>query len=228
MGDVGMNLIRFISAILCVVFVGAVFCGCETAVTGDGETDDFSDLDNLVELFVTPVYAGERADKTGDTELLALFEKSLYPNSVIICDLYMNGTGLDFDYDIKHITDDNRADYTLVKNIENIETLKNNLKAVFSENRLDSSVYPVFFEGELPLFVENGGKLYYNRNTGGARAYSPDYAKAAVLSKSAERFTVELPMTALDDPNGTPFIYSIVKQNGMWVFDRNFWFDYEP
>lgn len=35
-----MNLIRFISAILCVVFVGAVFCGCETAVTGDGETDE--------------------------------------------------------------------------------------------------------------------------------------------------------------------------------------------
>ena len=187
-------------------------------------TENFTTLKQYF-IAIPPVRVNEPANKMSDTELISMLETKLYKNAN---DFYggwiCSSSGLDLDESITYDTGDSAMQYVLVKDIKNITELKAKCEGIFSINLLGKSVYPWLIEGDYPLFIENDGKLYYNKSTGAGAGYAPDFTRAKVTNKSADSFEIEVPMTTVDDEEGSIFVYKAVEQNGNWVLDSFYYF----
>ena len=167
----------------------------------------------------------ESAAEMSDTELISMLETKLYKNAN---DFYggwiCSSSGLDLDESITYDTGDSAMQYVLVKDIKNITELKAKCEGIFSLRLLEKSVYTWLIEGEYPLFIENDGKLYYNKSTGAGAGYASDFTRAKVANKSADSFEIEVPMATVDDEEGSIFVYKAIRQNGNWVLDSFYYF----
>lgn len=172
-------------------------------------------------LIVNSTQAGSSANTQSDQALIAILSENLYTNGMIVVGWINAGVGIEKD-EANTFTpaNSNTTSYVLVTNITSVKLLKANCEMVFSKRFLKSTIYPIILDGETPLFIENKGYLYFNTNTGGGSAYAPDFARAKVISKSENAFEVEVPITTIDNQNGNPFIYKVLKQDGNWVLDE--------
>jgi hypothetical protein len=193
-----------------------MFGGCEKTPADKTKTDK--------SLLFSPAKVEDSADKMDDTALVALLEDTLYANGMIIMNWIISGSGLDLDFEAVYETDNAALEYVLVKNIQNMEALKANCEAVFSKVFLSSHVYSFMTEGNSPIFAENDGKLYYNKNTGGGVGFVPDFSRATVTGKNADSFEVQTPIVTQEDADGKLFGFKAVRQNGNWVLDSYYFF----
>ena len=173
----------------------------------------------MTKLLITPAVADKDADVCDDVELISMLDKQLYPISSTAYDWIIN-VMVDIDFD-NSLEDEKYKDYRylLVTNLQNIDELKANLSAVFSESFLETYLYNYLFEAEYPLYIESDGQLYVYADVGGAQACLPDFTRADVSNKAKNSFDITVPITTVDDQVGVPFTYHIIKQNGYWVFD---------
>lgn len=161
------------------------------------------------------------ASTQNDQTLISILSEKLYANGMVVMGWINAGVGIEKDKTETFTPENSNAtSYVLVTNIPNIKLLKANCELVFSKRFLKSNIYPIIIDGETPLFIENKGKLYFNTNTGGGSAYAPDFARARVVSKSKNEFEIEVPITTIDNQNGEPFVYKVLKQDGNWVLDE--------
>lgn len=172
-------------------------------------------------LIINSTQAKSSANTQNDQTLISILSDNLYTNGMVVMGWINAGVGIEKD-ETKTFTPENSntTAYVLVTNITSVKMLKTNCEMVFSKRFLKSAIYPIILDGETPLFIENKGKLYFNTNTGGGSAYAPDFARAKVISKSENEFEVEVPITTIDNQNGIPFIYKVIKQDGNWVLDE--------
>ena len=203
-------------AVLFIFISISILSSCDT----HGKTDT-KDNDNLI----SPTYTEKTADQMDDSELINILQNNLYHNIRIIQDWICTGGTLQRESATTYDSGDNRADYQLISNIKDKSALEINIKSIFTDEYSEGKIYPLLFEGDLPLFVEVDGKLYNNANTGGALTYYPDFTRAKVTSKTADGFDVEVPITYIDDPEGKPYIYKIVLQDGKWLLANDYWFN---
>ena len=201
--------------LLAATLIALTLIGCEKS-----PAEEKPDIDDL--LIISPAKIDEPADKMEDTALISLFENTLYYNASKLRGWILGE--LDLDYDSVFETNDDRLEYVLVKNISDMAAFKANFEAVFSNALLSKAVYPWVIEGDTPLFVENDGKLYFNKNTGGGVGFAADFTRANVTAKSENAFEIGVPMITADDSEGEIFIYKIVQQNGKWVLDSHHYF----
>jgi len=213
--------------LITVIFIG-VFISCKPV---DISPEADNSKNNLAEswksdelLLFSPAKIGDPADNIDESVLVALLENTLYANGMIIVGWITSGTGLDLDNNSVYETENAVLEYVLVKNIQNMAALKTNCEAVFSKTFLSSHVYSFLTEGNLPLFVENDGKLYYNKNTGGGVGFAPDFSRATVTGKNADSFEIQVPMCTYDDPDGELFTFKAIQQNGNWVLNSCYYF----
>lgn len=172
-------------------------------------------------LIITSTHVESSANTQNDQTLISILSENLYTNGMVVMNWINAGVGIEKD-ETNTFTPENSSttSYVLVTNITSIKLLKANCEMVFSKRLLKSTIYPIILDGETPLFIENKGKLYFNTNTGGGSAYAPDFARAKIVSKSENEFEVEVPITTIDNQNGIPFIYKVIKQDGNWVLDE--------
>jgi len=200
-----------------ILLITLVACSDNTPTENDTPTDT-GDNSSTNPVDNNPPDNG-KDDLMEDSALIDIFETKLYHNAINLISQYVGGIGLDLDMDSYDINDE-RNRYAEVRNIKDIAELKANYEAIFSRGLLDKYVYPGFFEGESPLFVEYDGKLHYRADAAGGMRSEPDFARAKVINKSADVFEIEMPMA-----NGEIFTYKVVQQNGNWVLDSFFYFD---
>ena len=160
-----------------------------------------------------------------DAALVSLLEK-LYKNATLPAKWIWGQTdaGLIVNNDIVLLDESGNPKCYLVENIPNIEALKVNLEAIYSDNLLANIIYPMMISGNPSYFIEEDGKLYLNPYATGVLYTIPDYTRAKVTSKSADAFVIEVPMITIDDEEGKIFVYKAVQQKGNWVLDSFFYF----
>ena len=208
-------LIILISAILfsMLLFTG----GCEKSPK---EEADISGL-----LIISPVNISESADKMDDAALVSLLEK-LYKNAALPANWIWGMWDQNIVVSIDNVLLDESGNPKcyLVENIPNIEALKVNLEAIYSDKLLANIIYPMMISGNPSFFIEEDGKLYINPYATGVLYAAPDFTRANVIKKSSDTFEIEVPMTQIDDAEGKIFVYKAVQQKGNWVLDNFFYF----
>ncbi len=182
-------------------------------------------------LLVTPVTAEKDADKTDDIDLIKILKDKLLPNYRIVQN-WIGGGGLDLDFNKKinfnKSLKDSNHELILMNSFKTINRFKYNLKAVFSEDMLNHIVYPIFFNEEHPIVIESEGSLYYDYDRGFGIGHTPDFDRAVISNKGSDWFEVTVPIVTIDDEVGIPYTYKIVKENGNWVMDNDFWLETDP
>lgn len=173
-------------------------------------------------LIITPAYAQGRADKLKDEALLALFQDTLYTNAITAID-WVNCIGIETDSSVV-FPGTKGTNYVLVTNIQNMEDLHANYLAIFSQRLLQEHVCPTFLECRDPLFLEEDGQLYINNQAGGVSGAVPDFTRDVVITKTADSFEIEVPLTTPNDQTGMPYIFKVINQDGYWVLDTFFYF----
>jgi len=162
------------------------------------------------------------ANEMADTELIGLLEKLVNNADDLVGGWFLSGNGLELDEQSIFVGGNPNARYVEVKNIKDMASLKANLEIVFSHRFLEDLVFPFIFDKELPLFIEQGGKLYFDDSRGSGGGPPSDFTRAKVISKGTNTFEIEVPLTAITDEEKL-FIYKAVQQNGNWVLDSYWW-----
>jgi len=162
------------------------------------------------------------ANDMSDAELVTLLEKLVKNADDLVGGWILSGIGLALDEQSVFDGGNPNARYVEVKNIKDMASLKANLEIVFSNRFLEDLVFPFIFDKELPLFIEQGGKLYFDNGRGGGGGPPSDFTRAKIINKGASTFEIEVPLAAITDEEKL-FIYKAVQQNGNWVLDSYWW-----
>ena len=203
------------------VFTFVILFGCEKSPVDSQNEVDTAPVSDLIP---EQDNAQENIEKMDDTEIITLIENTLYGNGLKLVNWINSGSGLNLDYDISLETNNPAVEYVLVKNIPDMQSFKAICEEIFSRDFLSSYVYPALIENDYSLFTENDGKLYYNKNTGGAYPFVPDFTRANVTSNDVVSFEIEVPMQEADDTEGKIFIFKVVRQHENWVLDSFHYF----